>query len=80
MRGEFTGVWSETWREIWQPLAEVDDPTGREAMKKVPDGHLATDESRDAFEPASGLRGPRRSKRPSTLDDWPGRLRVGLQP
>lgn len=22
MRGEFIGVWSETWREIWQPLME----------------------------------------------------------
>lgn len=22
MRGEFIGVWSETWREIWQPLIE----------------------------------------------------------
>src|SRR2546429_3555009 len=21
MRGEFIGVWSETWREIWNPLA-----------------------------------------------------------
>lgn len=24
MRGEFLGVWSETWREIWQPLIEHD--------------------------------------------------------
>jgi len=24
MRGEFIGVWSETWREIWQPL--IDQP------------------------------------------------------
>ena len=22
MRGEFTGVWSETWREIWLPLID----------------------------------------------------------
>lgn len=26
MRGEFIGVWSETWREIWQPL--IDEPLG----------------------------------------------------
>src|ERR1051325_4413332 len=26
MRGEFLGVWSETWREIWLPL--VDQPLG----------------------------------------------------
>jgi len=25
MRGEFIGVWSETWREIWQPLIELED-------------------------------------------------------
>ena len=25
MRGEFIGVWSETWREIWLPLIEHDD-------------------------------------------------------
>jgi hypothetical protein len=24
MRGEFTGVWSETWREIWLPLIDHD--------------------------------------------------------
>lgn len=23
MRGEFIGVWSETWREIWQPLIDM---------------------------------------------------------
>lgn len=26
MRGEFIGVWSETWREIWQPL--IEEPFG----------------------------------------------------
>ncbi len=26
MRGEFIGVWSETWREIWLPL--IDEPLG----------------------------------------------------
>jgi hypothetical protein len=26
MRGEFIGVWSETWREIWLPL--IDEPIG----------------------------------------------------
>ena len=26
MRGEFLGVWSETWREIWLPL--IDEPLG----------------------------------------------------
>lgn len=25
MRGEFLGVWSETWREIWQPLIDHQD-------------------------------------------------------
>lgn len=25
MRGEFLGVWSETWREIWQPLIDQED-------------------------------------------------------
>lgn len=28
MRGEFIGVWSETWREIWQPL--IDQPLGED--------------------------------------------------
>ncbi len=28
MRGEFIGVWSETWREIWQPL--VEQPLGND--------------------------------------------------
>jgi hypothetical protein len=28
MRGEFIGVWSETWREIWQPL--IDEPLGED--------------------------------------------------
>ena len=25
MRGELLGVWSETWREIWQPLIDHQD-------------------------------------------------------
>lgn len=25
MRGEFIGVWSETWRELWVPLVDEDD-------------------------------------------------------
>jgi hypothetical protein len=25
MRGEFIGVWSETWRDIWIPLADRED-------------------------------------------------------
>ena len=25
MRGEFIGVWSETWREIWLPLTDKED-------------------------------------------------------
>ena len=25
MRGEFIGVWSETWREIWSPLIEQEN-------------------------------------------------------
>jgi hypothetical protein len=25
MRGEFIGVWSETWREIWLPLVDHED-------------------------------------------------------
>ena len=25
MRGEFIGVWSETWREIWLPLIDHED-------------------------------------------------------
>jgi hypothetical protein len=25
LRGEFIGVWSETWREIWQPLIDEED-------------------------------------------------------
>jgi hypothetical protein len=28
MRGEFIGVWSETWRELWQPL--IDQPLGED--------------------------------------------------
>ena len=28
MRGEFVGVWTETWREIWLPL--IDQPLGEE--------------------------------------------------
>lgn len=34
MRGEFMGVWSETWREIWLPL--IDEPLG-ESEKVVPE-------------------------------------------
>lgn len=34
MRGEFIGVWSETWREIWLPL--IDQPLG-EDDEGVPD-------------------------------------------
>lgn len=33
MRGEFIGVWSETWREIWLPL--IDQPLGDD--RGVPD-------------------------------------------
>lgn len=49
MRGEFIGVWGETWREIWQPLGDhegvsedifcalyralADDPKGSGALK-----------------------------------------------
>jgi len=29
MRGEFIGVWSETWREIWRPL--IDQPLGEDS-------------------------------------------------
>ena len=25
MRGEFIGVWSETWREIWAPLIDLEN-------------------------------------------------------
>ena len=25
MRGEFLGVWSETWRGIWLPLIDYED-------------------------------------------------------
>jgi hypothetical protein len=28
MRGEFIGVWSETWREIWAPLIDQEDVPG----------------------------------------------------
>lgn len=28
MRGEFIGVWNETWREIWVPLVDEDDVGG----------------------------------------------------
>ena len=34
MRGEFIGVWSETWREIWLPL--IDEPLG-ESEEGVPE-------------------------------------------
>jgi hypothetical protein len=34
MRGEFIGVWPETWREIWQPL--IDQPLG-ERVEEVPE-------------------------------------------
>lgn len=34
MRGEFIGVWSETWREIWFPL--IDEPLG-EGDEGVPE-------------------------------------------
>jgi len=34
MRGEFIGVWSETWREIWLPL--IDEPLG-EREEGVPE-------------------------------------------
>jgi len=34
MRGEFIGVWSETWRELWQPL--IDQPLG-EGNECLPD-------------------------------------------
>ena len=34
MRGEFIGVWSETWREIWLPL--IDEPLG-ESEECVPE-------------------------------------------
>jgi len=34
MRGEFIGVWSETWREIWLPL--IDEPLG-DIERGVPD-------------------------------------------
>lgn len=29
MRGEFIGVWSETWREIWLPLVDHADTVCR---------------------------------------------------
>lgn len=28
MRGEFIGIWSETWREIWQPLESQENTPG----------------------------------------------------
>ena len=34
MRGEFIGIWSETWREIWLPL--IDEPQG-ESEEGVPE-------------------------------------------
>ena len=34
MRGEFVGVWSETWREIWLPM--IDEPLG-ESERGVPE-------------------------------------------
>ena len=34
MRGEFVGVWPETWREIWLPL--IDQPLGDDGVG-VPD-------------------------------------------
>ena len=52
MRGEFLGVWSETWREIWLPL--VEQPLG-ETDEGVPEDVLC-----DLYrELAKALKSPR---------------------
>src|SRR5205823_924364 len=69
MRGEFIGVWSETWREIWAPLIDHEDVPGdifcelyRElgpALKARPSVEALADiidnpaHSREAFEKTS---------------------------
>ena len=44
MRGEFIGVWAETWREIWlpfieQPLAEDDEGPSRPRQFGIRSSH-----------------------------------------
>ena len=36
MRGEFIGVWSETWREIWAPLFEQENVPEDVLLRAVP--------------------------------------------
>ena len=43
MRGEFIGVWSETWREIWLPPIHHEDAT-------APRLHAAEPETARAFD------------------------------
>lgn len=68
MRGEFIGVWSETWREIWLPLIDHEDVAEdifcelyralAPALKKQPSVEALADiidnplQSREAFEKA----------------------------
>lgn len=56
MRGEFVGVWSETWREIWLPL--IDQPLGE-------DGEAAPE---DIFCELYRALAPSLSPRPSVED------------
>ena len=69
MRGEFVGVWSETWREIWLPLIDHEDVAEdifcelyralAPALKKQPSVEAPADiidnpvQSREAFENTS---------------------------
>src|SRR6266850_2436311 len=69
MRGEFIGVWSETWREIWLPLTDHEDVPDdifcelfrvlAPALRKRPSVEALADiidnpvHSREAFEKAS---------------------------
>ena len=38
MRGEFIGVWSETWREIWLPL--IEQPFGEDDFLLIAAGEI----------------------------------------
>lgn len=70
MRGDFIGIWSETWREIWLPLISDEDVPadifcelyralepalkGRLSIEKLADIIDDPQQSRDEFEKTSG--------------------------
>ncbi len=63
MRGEFIGVWSETWREIWLPLIDHEGRPRGHLLRAVPRARAGAEEAAVGRRPGRHHRQPRAEPR-----------------